>query len=137
MYLNVYWFYVLLNIQYHNIQNNIYILFSFLLYYYDYLIYEVLITFINYTFSFLISWIVGFIYGYVTNTKKVFNQSVGIKKICFYLLWNIIYLYISIKLLEIVIVSFNIHERIAPVIIIVLTIPLNYIVTKLSINNKL
>ena len=92
-------------------------------------------------FSFTISWFVGFLFTFLMSAKFVFNTKLkdlaNIKKKLFlFLVLSLAQLFISILMLEVIIIYFDLNVKIAPLIIVAILFIFKFVLSKLYIFNK-
>ncbi len=103
----------------------------------SYCIYAILVLLhINYVVANIIGYIVSIFNAYYWNTKVVFKKEKGERRIWWKVLMKTFISYagtgliLSNILLVIWVDGFNIHEMIAPIVNMLITVPLNYILNK-------
>ena len=107
-----------------------------------YIIYLLLLKInLHYLFSFTISWFVGFLFTFLMSAKFVFNTKLkdlaNIKKKLFlFLVLRLAQLFISILMLEVIIIYFDLNVKIAPLIIVAILFIFKFVLSKLYIFNK-
>jgi len=107
-----------------------------------YIIYLLLLKInLHYLFSFTISWFVGFLFTFLMSAKFVFNTKLkelaNIKKKLFlFLILSLAQLFISILMLEVIIIYFDLNVKIAPLIIVAILFIFKFVLSKLYIFNK-
>ena len=101
---------------------------------FTFIVYQVAIFYFNYIISYLLSWVFGLVFGYISSTKKVFKRKINIYSAIYYFFWNILYVCISIFIIGLFINQLGIHERIAPIIFLLIILPINYLITKKIVN---
>ncbi len=107
-----------------------------------YIIYLLLLKInLHYLFSFTISWFVGFLFTFLMSAKFVFNTKLkdlaNIKKKLFlFLVLSLAQLFISILMLEVIIIYFDLNVKIAPLIIVAILFIFKFVLSKLYIFNK-
>ena len=113
-----------------------FIVYSALKTFVTFVVYQIAIFIFSYAVSYILSWFFGLIFGYVTNTKKVFKKKISYKNAFYYFIWNIFYVTISIFIIGILINDFQVHERIAPILFLLVVLPINYFITKVIISHQ-
>jgi putative flippase GtrA len=99
-----------------------------------YLIYYYLNNLLTYVYSYTIAYIIGIVYSYFYNSIFVFKSKISKDK---FLLYPIIYLIqylISLLIIYICIDILFVHKNYAPIISIVLLIPISYLLNKKILN---
>ncbi|AIQ26302.1 GtrA family protein [Paenibacillus sp. FSL H7-0737] len=101
-----------------------------------YLVYLLLLEFLSYSMSYTISYISGIFLSYYLNTAFVFKEKVLFRK---FLKFPIVYLVqylINLFMLYVLVEHLNLSKQIVPLIVIVVTIPITYTLSKLIIKSK-
>ncbi|MDH6370970.1 polysaccharide synthesis protein GtrA [Paenibacillus sp. VTT E-133280] len=101
-----------------------------------YLVYLLLLGFLSYSMSYTISYISGIFLSYYLNTVFVFKEKVLFRK---FLKFPIVYLVqylINLFMLYVLVEHLNLSKQIVPLIVIVVTIPITYTLSKLIIKSK-
>ncbi|WMT40585.1 GtrA family protein [Paenibacillus sp. D2_2] len=101
-----------------------------------YLVYLLLLIFFNYSLSYTISYVSGIFLSYYLNTVFVFKEKVSFVK---FLKFPVVYLVqylINIFMLYILVEYLHISTQIVPLIVIVVTIPITYTLSKFIIKSK-
>nr|WP_253947847.1 GtrA family protein [Paenibacillus ehimensis] len=100
-----------------------------------YVVYLLFLNISTYTVSYSVSYFLGILLSYYLNSKFVFNERMSTKKLIRYPI-----VYISQYLINTIglylLVNFGISEKIAPIIIICITIPITFVLSKLIIKKK-
>ncbi len=96
----------------------------------SYAIYLLLLSIASYITAYSISFVVGIVSGYALNTLLVFKQPWSLKKLFQYPLVYLAQYLVGIVLLSILVDYLNINERLAPLIIVVLLLPLTFVLSK-------
>ncbi|NEN84300.1 GtrA family protein [Paenibacillus elgii] len=99
-----------------------------------YLAYLFLLLFFKYQIAYSISYILGIAFSYILNTIIVFKSSISVKKILFYPIVYIIQYLINVALLSYFVNYVN--EKIAPILIIVITIPITFLLSKFILKRR-
>ena len=95
-----------------------------------YLLYLLLLLIFSYQISYTVTYIFGIILAYWLNLKFVFNEKSSKRKIVLYPLVYIVQYTFGMIILHIAIDTFSFPKEIAPILVVVLTIPLTFILTK-------
>lgn len=101
-----------------------------------YLVYLLLLLFLNYSLSYTVSYVSGIFLSYYLNTVFVFKEKVSLKKFFKFPIVYLIQYLINILMLYILVEFLNLSEQIVPLIVIVVTIPITYTLSKLIIKSK-
>ncbi len=97
---------------------------------FSYIIYLGLMLFIHYQIAYLIAYVVGVIFAYWFNAVIVFKVPLSWKGLFFYPIIYVIQYAISAFLLDIFVETMKIDKVFAPLIIIILMIPITYVLNK-------
>lgn len=97
---------------------------------FSYAIYLLLLLITSYVTAYSISFVVGIMAGYTLNTLFVFKQPWTIKKLFQYPLVYIAQYLVGIVLLSILVDYLSINERLAPLVNVILLLPLTFILSK-------
>ncbi|WP_254848764.1 GtrA family protein [Paenibacillus odorifer] len=103
---------------------------------FTYLVYLLLLQALSYSMSYTISYISGIFLSYYLNTIFVFKEKVTFRK---FLKFPIVYLVqylINLLMLFVLVEYLNLSKQIVPLIVIVVTIPITYTLSKLIIKSK-
>lgn len=101
-----------------------------------YLVYLILIIPFNYGGSYAISYFLGIIFSFYMNTIYVFKEKISIRKMFKFPLVYLVQFLISELFLYLFVDSLNINKRIAPLIVIIISVPLTFILSKYIIKGK-
>jgi len=97
---------------------------------FTYGIYLILMLFVHYQIAYLIAYIVGVVFAYWFNAVIVFKVSLSWKGLFSYPIIYIIQYTISAFLLNIFVETLQIDKTFAPLMIIIIMIPLTYVLNK-------
>jgi len=97
---------------------------------FTYGIYLILMLFVHYQIAYLIAYIVGVVFAYWFNAVIVFKVSLSWKGLFSYPIIYIIQYTISAFLLKIFVETLQIDKIFAPLMIIIIMIPLTYVLNK-------
>jgi len=97
---------------------------------FSYAVYLLLLSIASYVTAYSISFVVGIVSGYALNTLLVFKQPWSLKKLFQYPLVYLAQYLVGIVLLSILVDYLNINEKLAPLIIVVLLLPLTFVLSK-------
>ncbi len=95
-----------------------------------YLLYLLLLSFSNYTVSYTIAYIGGIALSYLLNLKYVFKEKGSKEKMTIYPLIYLFQYIIGVFILYIAIDKIQIDKEFAPIVVVIITLPLTYILTK-------
>ncbi|MGN7761964.1 GtrA family protein [Paenibacillus sp. 22594] len=101
-----------------------------------YLMYLLLLLFFNYSLSYTISYVSGIFLSYYLNTVFVFKEKVSFKKFLKFPIVYLIQYLVNIFMLYVLVERVHLSTGIVPLIVIVVTIPITYALSKLIIKSK-
>lgn len=101
-----------------------------------YIIYLGLYLFLSYSLAYSIAYVLGIIINYFTNTFWVFKTKLSLKKFLSYPLIYLIQYGVSITLLRVLVGKLNFNAQLAPLLIILVSIPLTYVLTRTLLTGK-
>lgn len=103
-----------------------------------YLLYLILLYILNYQISYTIAYLFGIGLSYWLNLKVVFKENSSKKKIVLFPLVYLVQYTLGMFILYAAIDKFNLPEEIAPILVVFITIPLTFFLTrKVLANNDL
>jgi Predicted membrane protein len=102
-----------------------------------YLIYLALVPFMAYTLAYSASYVAGIVIAYVINTRFVFQARMQARSALLYPLVYVAQYAAGVVLLALLVEALGVDERIAPAAVIVLTIPLTFILSRVIIRGGL
>ncbi|MFF5993861.1 GtrA family protein [Lysinibacillus sp. KU-BSD001] len=95
-----------------------------------YIIYALFLLFLEYNFAYIISYVSGIIVSFILNGKFVFKVHLTLEKAIKFPLVYVVQYMINFLVLNFLIKQLAIHELIAPVIVIIISIPITFILSK-------
>lgn len=101
-----------------------------------YLLYLLLLNVMNYNFSYSISYVAGILLSYYLNSVFVFQEKISLRKFIKYPIVYVVQYLINLLLLNILIEYAGLSSKIVPIIAIVVTIPITFVLTKFIIKGK-
>lgn len=101
-----------------------------------YLIYLFLLLFLNYSIAYTISYLSGIFISYYLNTLFVFNEKVSLMKFLKFPIVYVIQYLINVLMMYVLVEHLGMSAKIVPIIVIIVTIPINYVLSKLIIKGK-
>ncbi|WP_340026059.1 GtrA family protein [Paenibacillus sp. FSL K6-1096] len=101
-----------------------------------YLVYLLLLLFLNYSLSYTVSYISGIFLSYYLNTVFVFKEKMSIKKILKFPVVYLIQYFINLLMLYILVEHLHLSTKIVPLIVVIVTIPVTFVLSKLIIKSK-
>lgn len=102
-----------------------------------YFFYIILLVFVSYQISYSITYIFGIYLSYYLNTRFVFNQKASITKAVQYPLVYLAQYLLGLLLLYILVEIMEINKLIAPILSIIVTIPVVFLLSRIIIKGKL
>lgn len=102
----------------------------------SYLVYFILLNITTYYISYFVSYFIGIVVSYLINTWFVFREKVSMKKMFKFPVVYLVQFLINSLGLILFVDKLNMNEKIAPVLIIILTIPITYLISKKIIGNR-
>jgi len=101
-----------------------------------YLLYLLLLIPLSYSIAYTITYICGIGFSYWLNLKYVFKEESSKKKIILFPLVYLVQYLLGILILYVSIEKFSIPKELAPLIVIILTVPLVFVLTKKVLTKK-
>lgn len=101
-----------------------------------YILYLVFLPFTTYEVSYTLSYVIGIITSYIFNSSMVFRSKLTLLKFIKYPLVYIVQFFLNWIILKLAVNYFNIHTKFAPVIVMVITIPITFALSKLILEKK-
>ena len=100
-----------------------------------YIIYLILLQFISYKLSYTVTYIAGIVIGYLINAIWVFQSRPSKKTAIIYPFVYLTQYLLGIGLLIVLVDYLSMDERFAPILVILVTLPLMYLMTRLLFQN--
>lgn len=101
-----------------------------------YVLYYLFINFFSYKISYTSAYLIGILYSYLFNSIIVFKSTISLFKFLKYPSIYIIQYLLSITIIYVSIEFFYINKNYAPIISIILLIPVSFMLNKLYLNKK-
>jgi putative flippase GtrA len=101
-----------------------------------YIVYIALLGLLGYNNSYLISYILGILISYALNTKFVFNTNYSVIKLIKFPLVYIAQYLINAMVLRVVIERDITNELFAPILVLILSIPVTFLLSKTILKGK-
>lgn len=101
-----------------------------------YIVYLLLIVFLNYSLSYSVSYIIGVLLSYYLNSVFVFKESISLRKFFKFPMVYLVQYLINLLMLHLLVEYLNLSVQIVPLIVIVITIPITYLLSKIIIKSK-
>jgi putative flippase GtrA len=95
-----------------------------------YLIYLLMLKFLNHSLSYTVAYVSGIVIAYILNSFYTFKVKFSFKKMLLYPIVYLIQYLVNLLILNILILKFSISAGLAPVIVIVVSIPLTFFLSK-------
>ena len=103
----------------------------------SYVIYVILILFLVYPAAYTLAYISGIFVSYYLNSRFVFKREFSLIKAFQYPLVYLVQYLLGVSLLSVLIEIFSLNKYIAPALVIVLTIPATFHLSKFIIKGRL
>jgi len=100
-----------------------------------YFIYLILLSVVDYRFAYSITYVVGIGISYGLNTKLVFNSSFLWAKLLKYPVVYIVQYLVGFFLLHVLVETLKMNAFVAPLFIVILTIPLAFLLSRVIIKS--
>jgi len=101
-----------------------------------YIIYLLLLKVTNYNVSYSISYVSGIFLSYYLNSVFVFKEQISIRKFIKYPIVYVVQYVVNLILINILIRYFGLSSSLVPIIVIILTIPITFTLSKIIIKGK-
>lgn len=101
-----------------------------------YLIYLLLLNFIGYSISYTVSYVSGIFISYYLNSLFVFKEKLSLKKFLKYPVVYIVQYLINLFMVFLFVEKLGLSARIVPLVVILITLPITYLLSKLIIKEK-
>lgn len=101
-----------------------------------YIVYLILLKYMDYTFAYSISYISGILISYLLNSLFVFKERISFKKFLKFPLIYIVQYLINLSMVFIFVDQLKLSAQIVPIIVILITIPITYLLSKIIIKGK-
>ena len=100
------------------------------------LVYEGLLLIVHYAVAYAIAVLVGFIYSLLANGKLVFRASITARRTGLYFLVTVFNLLAGLGVLHLLIGVFGVPRRVAPLFVIGIMLPANFLLTRFALTGK-
>lgn len=101
-----------------------------------YLIYLFFLMFMTYSLSYTLAYILGILTSYLINTVFVFRVNLSWRKLLQYPFIYLVQFFINSFVLSTVVTLFGVDEKIGPIFVLFVSVPISYLLTKLLLNRK-
>jgi len=98
-----------------------------------YIIYLIFLLVVTYPVAYSMTFVIGVYTSYYFNTKFVFKQKLTLRKALQYPIVYLIQYVLGLGLLYLLVETFAMDPRIAPIIIVVITVPITFLLSRLII----
>lgn len=100
-------------------------------------IYLLLRMVINYNLSYIIGYIVSFVFNFVASNKYTFNTKASVKRGVGFAVAHAINFGMHVVLLNLFVEILNVDERLAPVFVMMIAVPINFFMVRFALKSKL
>lgn len=101
-----------------------------------YIIYLLLLNFISYSISYTVSYISGIFLSYYLNSLFVFKEKLSLKKFLKYPIVYIVQYIINLFMVFLFVEKMGFSARFVPLVVILITLPITYLLSKIIIKEK-
>lgn len=101
-----------------------------------FLIYEILILFIPYPIGYTISFLFSIAFAAIVYSRFVFGLAFGLGALFRFFAFYLLYYVAGLSLLTLLVKYFRVHAAVAPLIVIVVLLPLSFLGSRLSLQSK-
>jgi putative flippase GtrA len=102
-----------------------------------YAIYVVLLLFLIYPVAYSLAYILGILISYYLNSRFVFKCEISLTKVLRYPIVYLVQYLLSVLLLCVLIEIFSLNKFIAPALVIMITIPVTFFLSRFIIKGRL
>ncbi|MFF2480866.1 GtrA family protein [Paenibacillus sp. NPDC058071] len=102
-----------------------------------YLSYILMLLFVPYSIAYLISYLLGILFSFFINSKMVFQTKMTLWKLIQYPLVYVAQFLLGLFLLYLFIDKLSMNNKIAPLIVTIVSLPVTYFVSKFILSGKL
>lgn len=101
-----------------------------------YIIYLLFLNYIGYSISYTISYVSGIFISYYLNSLFVFKEKLSLKKFIKYPIVYIAQYLINLCMVFLFVEKLGLSAQIVPLVVILITLPITYLLSKLIIKEK-
>ncbi|WP_411735476.1 GtrA family protein [Paenibacillus sp. M2] len=101
-----------------------------------YLMYLLLLLFYNYSISYSISYVAGIFLSYYLNSVFVFKEKISFRKFLKFPVVYIVQYLVNMLLMYILVEYAQMHAQIVPLVAMVITVPITFLLSKMIIKSK-
>jgi putative flippase GtrA len=102
-----------------------------------YVLYLLLLFVVPYTIAYSISYIAGIFLSYFLNSKFVFKTKLQLSKALQFPLVYIVQYLLGLVLIYVLVDLFNFNKTIVPILIVIISMPITFVLSKFIIKGKL
>jgi putative flippase GtrA len=102
-----------------------------------YIIYIIINMYYSYTIAFTVSFGIGILYSAFWNSRVSFATPLTAKRLTVFAIFCVINYFIGLQTLKFLIENLSINESVAPLVAIILLVPLSFFVTRLALVGSL
>ncbi|MEK5146086.1 GtrA family protein [Psychrobacillus sp. FSL K6-4615] len=95
-----------------------------------YILYLILLLFLNYNISYIISYLSGILIAFLLNAKYVFNVRLTVGKAVKYPVVYIFQYILNVFMLNALVENRILHETLAPLLVIIISLPITFFMSK-------
>lgn len=103
---------------------------------FTYLIYISLLYFFSYYTSYTITYVIGIFIAYFINTLFVFQQNLSLKKALQFPFVYLVQYILGIVILYVAVAELGINPLYAPLLVIIISIPITYVLSKFILKDR-
>jgi putative flippase GtrA len=103
---------------------------------FTYILYLIFISKLNYALAYAISFVCGIILSYLMNSLFVFREKLSMSKMLKFPVVYIVQFGISEFFLYLVIKPFQLNQQFAPLVVLIVTVPITFILSRFIIKNN-
>ena len=101
-----------------------------------YVIYVILVFFLAYPVAYTIAYLAGIFISYYLNSKFVFKREMCLTKVLQYPVVYIVQYVLSLLLLYLLVELCQINKLVAPVLVIIVTVPVTFVLSRFIIKGR-
>ena len=101
-----------------------------------YILYVMLLQIFSYQVSYTITYVFGIFLSYWLNLKFVFKETGSKKKMLLFPLVYLLQYLLGIIIMYLVIEKLNIPKELAPIVVVIVTIPLTFLLSKIILTKR-
>ncbi|MNW45059.1 GtrA-like protein [compost metagenome] len=101
-----------------------------------YLIYLMLLVFLEYSLAYTVSYLSGIFISYYLNTLFVFKEKISFKTFLKYPIVYVVQYTINLIMIFVLVEHLGLSEQLVPLIVVIITIPITFLLSKLIIRGN-